>query len=337
MESEEELIKHFASTEIDAFFEVNNILLEESHAQKDNLLEFMKNVSDFEIENILANKKYRALGKQIESLTWEENARIIYCKKVLPKEVGRLRINTLLDENTNPPIPYNHSALIDIERDSNDLISMSQMRDKIKNNQLSGYIFQILPSLPQHNSMYWTMISLFEVSNSYNVRLRLDPYLIFHKDSYSQMFYRMLVYGKPPKLDKLNTLKSISHLRWMPDDIENSEALFTDALWYPRDNQVHFVCEEIPKTDSYWYRGSRYFHAIYDCSMNKIIHLDGAIRIYSESEIIDRINCHVKDIGKIGKRVKIFQINGELSTNIWSKITASFFVWNEDVQYYFCN
>ncbi len=185
--------------------------------------------------------------------------------------------------------------------------------------------------------MYWAMMSLFEVSNFCDVRLRLDPYLIFHENTYSHMNFRMLVYGKPPNLEELNSLRTISHLRWMHDNIEKFDSLFTDALWYPRDNQVHFICEEVPKTDSFWYRGSRYFHAIYDCSLNKIVHLDGALRIYTERENIHRISCHVKDIGKIGKRVKIFQVDGEMSINNWSNITASFFVWNDDVQNYFRN
>ena len=79
-----------------------------------------------------------------------------------------------------------------------------------------------------------------------------------------------------------------------------------------RESEVHFISEEIPKTSTAWFRGSRYFHAIYNCSNQKIIHLDGAIRIYSVEEVKARNNCHVKDIGKIGKRIKIFQINREL-------------------------
>ena len=65
--------------------------------------------------------------------------------------------------------------------------------------------------------------------------------------------------------------------------------------------------------------------------------MDGAIRIYSFEEIEVRNTCHVKDIGKIGKRIKIFQIDNELELEDWSNIASSFYVWNEDVQKYFSN
>ena len=58
-------------------------------------------------------------------------------------------------------------------------------------------------------------------------------------------------------------------------------------------------------------RGSRYFHAIFNKDTGSIIHCDGAIRIYSESELADRMRFHVRssDVRKVGKRVKIFQTN----------------------------
>ena len=337
MNIKEILTRYFASSEMDVFFEVDNIFFDENHTQRQTLLEFMKSVPEDEINNILENKRYSVLCARNCNMSMEENASLIYCKLLFPKEVGKLRLETLLNEDLNPPPPYNDEALSSFTRDSHNLISFNELKFKGKNGQLKNKIFKILLSLPQSNSMYWVMTSLMKVSMKTDIKIRLDPFLIFDKNDYRQMFYKMLVYGKPPDLRNLNTLNETKHIRWMPDNVDTSDISFTDVVWSPRESEVHFISEEIPKTSTAWFRGSRYFHAIYNCSNQKIIHLDGAIRIYSVEEIEARNNCHVKDIGKIGKRIKIFQINSELELEDWSDIASSFYVWNEDVQKYFSN
>lgn len=337
MKTNSELIKYLATSDLAVFFEIDRIALNDNHAQKENLLKYMKSIKKSDLELFLSNKKYKEFGKQIDSLSWEDNARISYCKTMLPKEIGKFRLQTLLDNNLDPPLPYNYPVFKDVKIDSNNLISLSVLQSMAKTQMLGNNIFHILLTLPQPNSMYWCARYLFEMGNFCDVRLRLDPLLIFNRDQYHQMQYKMFVYGKPPETNSYGSLKEIKHIRWMSDNYDSSDEKFTDAVWKPKDDEVHIIFEEIPKPGSNYYRGSRYFHSIFNCSKNKIIHFDGAIRIYSDDEIICRINCHVKDIGKIGKRVKVFQVDSEVDINIWSNIAASFFVWNEDVRNYFCN
>lgn len=83
------------------------------------------------------------------------------------------------------------------------------------------------------------------------------------------------------------------------------EVLYTDLVWSPRGDEVHFLCEELPKRDFISVRGSGYFHAIYKPHEEVFIHIDGALRFYSDDEWDIRKNAHVKDVGKLGKRVKI--------------------------------
>lgn len=76
---------------------------------------------------------------------------------------------------------------------------------------------------------------------------------------------------------------------------------------------------------------------IFNKDTGSIIHCDGAIRIYSESELADRMRFHVRssDVRKVGKRVKIFQTNDSLTQEEFSHLVMSFFVWNQDVVSYF--
>ena len=337
MEEHFSIIKYFASSGEEPFFELNRIFLNDDHPQRNNLIYYMNTIEEEEIKQILSNQDYALFGKQIDSISWEDNAKLSYCKSRIPKEVNKLRMQAVIDETKYPPLPYDHPALSDIELDSNNMASLSRIIEKNRSDQLSDVIFQLLPSLPQLNSMYWVMRYLFELGNKCDVKVRLDPYMVVDKKSFSQMNYKMLVYGKPPDLKNMSSLKEAAHLRWMSDKYDSSDERFTDALWYPWNDEIHFICEEIPKPDCVWFRGSRYFHSIYDCKKNKINHLDGAIRIYTDDEINTRVNCHVKDIGKIGRRIKIFQADSEIDIELWSSLVASFFVWNDDVFKYFSN
>lgn len=331
------IIKHFASCGEEPYFEINRIFLNDDHPQKDNLKCYMDSITEEEIQKILSNKDFKLSGKLVDSISWENNAKLSYCKSMIPKEVNKLRLQAVCDETIFPPLPYDHPLLSDIKLDNNNMASFSKIIEKNRSDRLSDVIFQILPSLPKLNSMYWVMRYLFELRNQSDVKIRLDPFMIINKKNFSQMSYKMIVYGKPPDLRNMNSLKKVVHLRWMSDKNDTSDEKFTDAFWYPWNDEIHFICEEIPKIGCIWYRGSRYFHSIYDCKKNKINHLDGAIRVYTDEEIERRTNCHVKDIGKIGKRIKIFQADSEIDIDLWSNLVASFFVWNDDVLKYFSN
>lgn len=337
MEEKFSIIKYFATSGEDPFFELNHIFLNYDHPQRNNLIYYMSTIEGVEIEEILSSEDYALFGRQIDSISWEDNVKLSYCKNRITKEVNKLRIQAVIYETEYPPPPYDHPALSGIELDSNNMASLSRIIEKNRSDQLSDVIFQILPSLPNLNSMHWVMRHLFELEKKCDVKVRLDPYMVIDKKRFRQMNYKMLVYGKPPDLKNMSSLKEVRHLRWMSDKYDSSDEKFTDALWYPWNDEIHFICEEIPKPDCVWFRGSRYFHSIYNCKKNKINHLDGAIRIYTNDEINTRVNCHVKDIGKVGKRIKIFQVNSEIDIELWSNLVASFFVWNDDVFKYFSN
>lgn len=74
----------------------------------------------------------------------------------------------------------------------------------------------------------------------------------------------------------------------------------------------HHKLKDLPKDGSHWHRASRYLHSVSSRQKNRISHMDGAIRIYSKQEIKERNSTHVRKIGKIGNRVKIFQIDYDI-------------------------
>ena len=118
----------------------------------------------------------------------------------------------------------------------------------------------------------------------------------------------------------------------MSDQPDEAQTCFTDAVWTPRDGEIHLRCEECPKPLLASYRPSRYFHAIIDRARAVVTHCDGGIRIFDYTEAMARSSLHLREAGKVGARVKLFQLDGEIDNQLWSQLFQSLFIWNEDVR-----
>ena len=153
-------------------------------------------------------------------------------------------------------------------------------------------------------------------------------------DKYPRMEYRMWWYGRPLDWNRIHKLKVEDHGRWLPGGL-STRAEFTDFVWSPRNEEVHFQCEEFPKVNDIFARGSRYFHTIYHVAKEKIIHLDGALRIYKDKNWEKRKDIHLRKSGKVGVRVKLFRIDAPVDRNVFGVLCSNFFVWNNDVERYF--
>ncbi|WP_041067963.1 hypothetical protein [Cohnella kolymensis] len=234
------------------------------------------------------------------------------------------------------PKPYNHPDLLDVTYDKHQLVRIEELNiERGGTIRSKDHVFQILPSLPQKNSMYWVLPFLFKLGSRAEVKIRLDPFMIHPAVSYTEVAYKMRVYGTPLDWNDISNLKEVRHARWMPDSLGVEGNQFTDVAWDPRSDGIHFVCEEVPTVVDSKFRGSRYLHGIYNPMTSRFAHVDGAIRLYTEDEISNRHLVHVRNSGKSGIRIKIFQADGEIDREMWCNLAASFFVWNKDVQEYF--
>jgi hypothetical protein len=144
----------------------------------------------------------------------------------------------------------------------------------------------------------------------------------------------MWMYGRPLDWDRISRLRKTEHGTWLPGALSH-KSQFTDFSWEPRDNEIHFVCEEVPTRESALSEPSRYLHAIYMPDSQSIEHLDGAIRLFTPDEIEARHAQHVRNAGKLGLREKVFRTDQSITRSSLSVIAQSFFVWNQDVAEYF--
>lgn len=329
------LIEYFGRSNLPVFWSVRRVM--------ENDMEFGEMIG-----NIIERVDEILLSDYEDTPTWLSNIQGFPHKdrkmqtaiQIISDAVAVKRLSMLSSDYNKEIIrPYNHPDLSGVLPDADGLTKLKYFDfgpsffPGLKQGQT---IFEIVPSIPKaENSMYWTIQELIKLSNKAYIHIRLDPLMIHSVSDYSRVFYKMRVYGKSLDWNALICLKEEDHMRWQPDPGWQDDVEFTDLFWSPREDGIHIICEEVPRISELRFRGSRYSHGIYSPDRHVFTHCDGAIRVYTKQELNNRRRDHVRRIGKIGKRIKIFLVDGEITAEEWTQLTCAFFVWNNDVQNYF--
>ena len=164
--------------------------------------------------------------------------------------------------------------------------------------------------------------------------MRLDPTLHGPLGHFSQMEHRAWWYGTDLDWDEIAGLKGILHRQAGPDERSDGVMSRTDLSWERRGSEVHFVCEELPPRSELELRGSRFLHAVYRPDLSAFEHVDGAVRIFTGAEWNQRFPKKVHEVGKVGKRVKVFRVDGLVTHDEFGALAATLFQWNPDVAEY---
>jgi len=331
-----EVVDHFSTSCMPARFQLPGSLEQDSKVGK-----ILREVSA-SLQQIAGSNKedqpnwFREIAEKHSYLKDEQLIEWLIVQAI-DREIAKRRLLLLNSSKQLRQIkPYDHPDLSGIELDNNSLVKLSEFDISLRHLNRGSTVFEILPSIAYStNSMYWTLRILFGLAKPGEIKVRLDPLMVQQASTYRSMEYKMWVYGKELDWQDIRNLKEDRHMRWQPNHGSQSDVEFTDLVWSPRDNEVHFICEELPKKELSCMRGSRYFHSIFIADNPRFIHCDGAIRIYSTQEIEQRHTTHVRNIGKIGKRVKIFQTDFDIPTTDWTSLVSAFYVWNMDIERYF--
>lgn len=330
----EEVIEYFGRSNIPSLFLITRL--------KENDIQIIEAINELtkQVSAILTEPtpEYLILASQSKHLPLEQ-AKFSVTAILIDRALAARRILILSDTTSKVIKPYDHKDLNGIKVDNEGLVKLEEFDFISKSPSLVKGLtaFDILPSIfTAINSMYWAHKELIKnLSSKANIYIRLDPLLLQPVIEYKPLFQKMLVYGKPLDWNYIYNLKSIIHSRWQPDYGWQDDVEFTDLVWSPCDDGIEFICEEIPKSTSNSTRGSRYFHSILNPNKHTIEHCDGATRIFSDGEISERRLSHVRNIGKIGKRIKIFRVDGNINIEDWTNLVCAFYVWNNDIQNYF--
>jgi hypothetical protein len=246
---------------MDAFFELPEIMDDTTHPQYENL---QKDIANIDIEEL---HKYVEENKIDRFLERFDNKHLAKCRFYLVEKIRNQlsadRLEILAD--TGLSAPYTSTNLQGLTILENNLVYSSDFTSFGNAFKYGDYVYHLSPCTDASNSSYWISEAIGELifKKKIKFKIRLDPFVEKHIDEYSPMMYKMTVYGTKLDWDKLLTLREDDHGRWMS---ERQDTQWTDYVWRPEGEEIHFTCEELPNLNEISYRGSRYFHAIFDKS-----------------------------------------------------------------------
>lgn len=328
-------LQYFCSSQLDVLFEIHDVLSNSTHAEHQHVLKDLEALDEDELAEFVREHDTDSMINEKEDR--DQARRLMYLTDIIHRQVAAAILHEI-SSDAERQRPYDSINLKELSIDKYQLVSTKDFRESegLVHNR---WAYELCPITPSSNSGYWLYNAIVQVAvkQSIDFRIRLHPFKEIPVEEYHPMHYKMMVYGIPLDWDKLKNIESDEHGRWL-NEKDYYDYLFTDYVWNPKGKEIHFTCEELPKKISLAIRGSRYFHAILDRESGKITHCDGAIRLYTENELDYRNHFHVRqpEVRKIGKRIKIFQVDKScLHQEDFVLLVKSFFVWNQDVQAYF--
>lgn len=174
------------------------------------------------------------------------------------------------------------------------------------------------------------------------VRINVDGVWYMERDTW---------YGAPFNRD-IKEIKNNVSVLVPPQGIKDVCGLYfknvekLDVRWKESDGVKTFEAEEIKDEtitldiNSTTFYPIRYLHSEYDLNTNSFRHMDGALHLYTQNEYNQRrnndMNFNSKQEQQIkSKSIKIFKLNGNISTEVWSEYVSQFFTGNPLVIEYF--
>jgi hypothetical protein len=244
---------------------------------------FIRSIPGEVVAETCSNQQFQFFWEGAKDI--DRMARVWIVERFLSDEIARRRLVILRNlDRCLRPAPYDHPALTDIVVDEEGLVPLSSLGGRGARLTHNGFAFTIFCTTDSPNSTYWVANTLRNMATRGEISVRLDPFLFGPDPDFPEMFYRMWQYGKPLDWERISQIRESEHGRWLPR-YGTDHGQSTDFCWEPRNDEIHFLCEELPRADRVEYEAARYLHAIYLPSEHNAVHLDGALRLYTQDEL----------------------------------------------------
>lgn len=177
---------------------------------------------------------------------------------------------------------------------------------------------------------------------SNHVRIAIDPHRLCPKGEYMGSVEKDYWFGAHFNLTDLDDLHAVGltkHIRARPTlyDTFYGELLATEFYWSARNGlktlQIEEVCGKKQAYDNYYL--NRYVHAQRDVENHRLIHFDGAVKVYRPEGYDERIDSQMPNVPRAFGYFKLFRIDGDINISVWANLISLFFRDNELVVEYF--
>jgi hypothetical protein len=187
-------------------------------------------------------------------------------------------------------------------------------------------------SLSRHNSLNTPFLSRFQkVAHSYGLdaKIALDPDMIGLASTYNE--YIELEYWWGPQFsDELAEIKFGVAKHVANEDQKIFQGISATEFWWHNQNEIKTLeCEEIRDIPSLGLNkdsfGCRYVHSMLDPIKAIPNHMDGSVRLYDESAMLERLETDISKSGKKSNYKKLWRFDGEIQISTWKKLLNDYF------------
>ena len=310
----------FQKNVLQPYMHYKEIYEDKTHPEYDNLMYDLELLDEREIDLFYQEHQ--------EKMKLDDNPRLFakFCllDEKISSSIAEDRLNHIKNSKSHPDL----KDLVD----KDNLISLNEF-DKYDFDKfmLNNNSYSLCLTLNAYNSAYWISNELTALNPDISIKIFVDPFI----KNFENMSYKSTIHSDILKWDEFKNLKNSLYGKFNSTDglFKPPSAFLTEYIWEPRgDDEIRFVCEELPDPNFINQRGSRFVHAYFNKRTGEFIHFDGSIRIFSEKEIYERIKYEIKDEDrKIGKKIKLFEVENNIPKEKFIRILSAFFYWNCDL------
>jgi hypothetical protein len=187
-------------------------------------------------------------------------------------------------------------------------------------------------SLSRANTLNEAFLSILDEHRSdgqLSPRIALDSDMIGLADTFRRHIEQVYWWG-PKFSNELSTVPTgVSRHESTPRQLYFHGISRTELGWYEQDGKRVFECEELRDSESLGVGsgkfGCRYVHSIVDPASGIATHLDGAVRMYDQDEMIKRLATDIKSAGRNTEYKKLWRLDGNIPVTIWKEMVAHYY------------
>ncbi|MBM4035568.1 MAG: hypothetical protein FJ291_27825 [Planctomycetes bacterium] len=179
------------------------------------------------------------------------------------------------------------------------------------------------------NTPFLNVLDGVQRSLDVDVRIALDPDVIGLASTFKQ--HHELEYWWGPKFN--------NDLSAMPPGVTRHEAddvlrVFhgvarTEFRWYRQEQNRVFEAEEVRDLPSFGVGaqqyGCRYVHSIVMPSAGDPMHTDGAVRMYNEEAMIERLDTDLRQAHRQTAYTKLWRVDGGIPVSTWKRLLTHYY------------
>lgn len=201
------------------------------------------------------------------------------------------------------------------------------------------YFNRSLSRVNNYNTYFIDEFIQLNANENIKLRIAIDSDLIGLSKTYTGTLEFDYWWGPKFNDDISNLPNEVTRYESNEEQKTFSCVLGTEFWWKTDDSGRVLEIEEIRESpsmgideESY---GCRYIHSIYDIEKQEFNHFDGAVRVYSEEQILERWETNINKAGKSTNYTKLFRIDGKLDLSDWKKLCVLYYKGNPLLFEYF--